>query len=141
MSTNGGASYTLPATSVTGAVGGGIAPGTNQEDHWNAGQDWPGQFSANVRFRVTADDQVAPSGMALIPAGTFTMGNCMDPNEGDTDELPLHTVYVSAFYMDKYDVTKALWDQVYQWAIHGYSFDNRRFGQGGESSGADDGLV
>ena len=23
-----------------------------------------------------------PSGMALIPAGRFTMGNCMDPNEG-----------------------------------------------------------
>jgi hypothetical protein len=48
----------------------------------------------------------SPSGMALIPAGSFTMGNCMDPSEGDTDELPLHTVYVSAFYMDKYLVTK-----------------------------------
>jgi formylglycine-generating enzyme required for sulfatase activity len=65
-----------------------------------------------------------PSGMVLIPAGSFTMGNCMDPTEGDSGELPLHTVYVSAFYMDKYDVTKALWDQVYQWAInHGYNFD------------------
>jgi hypothetical protein len=64
------------------------------------------------------------SGMALIPAGNFTMGNCMDPNEGWSGELPLHTVYVSAFYMDKYDVTEALWQQVYNWAInHGYSFD------------------
>jgi formylglycine-generating enzyme required for sulfatase activity len=64
------------------------------------------------------------SGMALIPAGSFTMGNCMDPNEGWSEELPLHTVYISAFYMDKYDVTKALWDSVYQWAItHGYSFE------------------
>ena len=27
--------------------------------------------------------------------------------------------------MDRYEVTKALWDQVYAWAIqHGYSFDN-----------------
>ena len=61
--------------------------------------------------------------MALIPAGPFTMGNCMDPGEGDTDELPLHTVYVSAFYMDKYEVTKALWDEVYNWALtHSYSF-------------------
>jgi formylglycine-generating enzyme required for sulfatase activity len=66
----------------------------------------------------------APSGMALIPAGSFTMGNCMDPNEGHPDELPLHAVYVSSFYMDKYDVTLALWQQVYNWAItHGYSFD------------------
>ena len=54
---------------------------------------------------------------------------------------PVHTVYVSAFYMDQYDVTYALWQQVYNWAItHGYSFDIRMlgFGQGGESSGADD---
>ena len=56
---------------------------------------------------VTADDAAAPSGMALIPAGSFTMGNCMDPSEGYSDELPLHTVYVSAFYMDKYLVTKS----------------------------------
>jgi formylglycine-generating enzyme required for sulfatase activity len=62
-------------------------------------------------------------GMALIPAGSFTMGNCMNPSEGGADELPLHTVYLSAFYMDKYLVTKALWDTVYQWALsHGYSF-------------------
>ena len=124
VSTNGGASFTLPATSFTGAVGGGIAPGTNQKITWNAGQDWPTNFSTNVRFRVTADDQVAPSGMALIPAGSFTMGNCMNSSEGNSNELPLHTVYVSAFYMDKYDVTKSLWDSVYQWATnHGYSFD------------------
>jgi formylglycine-generating enzyme len=51
------------------------------------------------------------------------MGNCMDPNEGD-NELPLHTVQVSAFYMDRYEVMKALWDDVYQWATnHGYTFD------------------
>jgi formylglycine-generating enzyme required for sulfatase activity len=66
----------------------------------------------------------APDGMALIPAGSFTMGNCMSSSEGFSDELPLHTVYVSAFYMDTYLVTKSLWDTVYEWAIaHGYSFD------------------
>ncbi|MDD5141779.1 MAG: SUMF1/EgtB/PvdO family nonheme iron enzyme [Verrucomicrobiales bacterium] len=70
------------------------------------------------------------SGMALIPAGSFTMGNCMDPSEGWSDELPLHSVYVSAFYMDKYDVTKTLWDSVYSWAItHGYTFDNAGSGK------------
>jgi formylglycine-generating enzyme len=65
----------------------------------------------------------APNNMALIPAGSFTMGDTF--SEGDSDELPLHTVNVSAFYMDKYEVTKALWDDVYVWAInHGYSFDS-----------------
>ena len=62
-----------------------------------------------------------PSGMALIPAGSFTMGDNLD---GDTSAQPLHTVYVSAFYMDKYDVTYALWQTVYNWATnHGYGFD------------------
>ncbi len=68
--------------------------------------------------------QTAPPNMALIPAGSFTMGNSMATNEGDSYELPLHTVYVSAFSMDKYEVTKVLWDEVYQWAIaHGYSLE------------------
>ncbi len=80
--------------------------------------------SASAVLTVVVPIAPAPSGMALIPAGAFTMGNCMDPNEGNPNELPLHTVYVSAFYMDKYDVTYALWQQVYHWAVaHGYSFD------------------
>jgi formylglycine-generating enzyme required for sulfatase activity len=81
----------------------------------------PAKLFANVRVQVTADDAAAPSGMALIPAGSFTMGDSLD---GESYALPLHTVYVSAFYMDKYLVTKSLWDTVYQWAIaHGYTFD------------------
>ncbi len=72
----------------------------------------------------------APDGMALIPAGSFQMGNAMDPNEGWDEELPVHTVYVSAFYMDKTEVTKAKWDEVYTWAVtHGYSFDNAGSGK------------
>ena len=127
VSANGGATYDLPATAFTGDVGPSITPGRNKRIVWDAGKDWPGKHSANMRFRVTADDSGVPpppAGMALIPAGSFTMGNCMNPNEGYLDELPLHTVYVSAFYMDKYLVTKALWDDVYTWAVtHGYSFN------------------
>ena len=39
--------------------------------------------------------------MVLIPAGEFQMGS----NNGRGDEEPVHSVYVSAFYMDKYEVT------------------------------------
>jgi formylglycine-generating enzyme required for sulfatase activity len=75
--------------------------------------------------------------MVLIPAGSFTMGNCMDPGEGSSDELPLHTVYVSGFYMDRYEVSKALWDEVYAWATNRpaamrYSFE---YGAQGKASG------
>ncbi len=76
-------------------------------------------------------DPNPPANMSLIPAGSFTMGNCMATNEGGAGELPLHTVYVSAFYMDRYEVTKGLWDDVYNWATnHGYSFDYSDSGQG-----------
>ena len=61
--------------------------------------------------------------MALIPAGSSTMGDTF--SEGTSDELPLHTVYVSAFYMDRTDVTYSLWQQVCNWATnHGYTFDH-----------------
>jgi formylglycine-generating enzyme required for sulfatase activity len=56
----------------------------------------------------------ALSGMSLIPAGSFWMGDSL--REGLTDESPVHSVYVSAFYVDKYEVTKALWDEVATWA-------------------------
>lgn len=63
--------------------------------------------------------------MAFIPAGPSLMGNCMDTNEGSWWELPVHTVMVSAFYMDKCEVSKQLWDDVYLWAIlNGYDFDH-----------------
>lgn len=63
-----------------------------------------------------------PPGMAVIPAGSFVMGDTF--SEGASYELPLHTVYVSTFYMDKYEVTKALWDQVRTWSVtNGYSYD------------------
>ena len=65
----------------------------------------------------------SPTNMALIPAGTFEMGDTF--SEGATYELPVHQVYVSAFYMDKYEVTKALWDRVIAWqGGNGYTYDN-----------------
>lgn len=36
--------------------------------------------------------------------------------EADVDELPVHTVDVSPFVMDKYEVTYAVWNEVASWA-------------------------
>ena len=68
-------------------------------------------------------DPKPPAGMVLIPAGSFTMG---DPfSEEAPDQRPTHTVYVSGFYMDRFEVTSALWDEVYSRAYsNGYKFDN-----------------
>jgi formylglycine-generating enzyme required for sulfatase activity/PKD repeat protein len=58
--------------------------------------------------------------MVLIPAGSFQMGDNFRYN-GGPDEQPVHTVTVSAFYMDTYEVTETLWDEVASWAAaHGY---------------------
>lgn len=65
VSTNGGSSYFLWASSVGGDVGGGVTPGANKKITWNAGADWPGQYSANVRFRVVANDQPPTNFLAL----------------------------------------------------------------------------
>ena len=44
---------------------------------------------------------VDPPNMVFIPAGEFQMGS----NSGESDEKPSHSVYLNAFYIDKYEVT------------------------------------
>jgi len=123
-STNGGTNWTVPVTSLSGnGFTPPVSPGQGKVIVWNAIADWPGQVTSRMRFRVSVSQTPpAPAGMALIPAGSFSMGNQMASNEGSSDELPVHTVYVSAFYMDRYEVTKALWDEVRAWGLtNGYT--------------------
>jgi formylglycine-generating enzyme required for sulfatase activity/protocatechuate 3,4-dioxygenase beta subunit len=65
---------------------------------------------------------------SLIPAGPFTMGNSMaedtDITKEDTyiPDAPKRNVTLDAFYMGKYEVTKAEWDKVRNWAVkNGYN--------------------
>jgi formylglycine-generating enzyme required for sulfatase activity len=128
-SADGGATYALPITTVSGDIGEGISPGSNKAIVWDAGADWPEQFSEQVRFRVNACEPPM-DGFSLIPAGSFTMGR----TSGDTDSnAPPVSVNVSAFYMGKYEVTKALWDEVRTWgAANGYT--DLRVGDGKASN-------
>ena len=48
-------------------------------------------------------------GMVLIPAGEFQMGS--DAPDLGGDQRPVHTVYVDAFYIDKYEVTVGQYKQ------------------------------
>ncbi len=59
--------------------------------------------------------RVAPA-MVLIPAGDFLMGDQSMPERGEPNELPVHTVEVSAFSIGNCEVTKAEWDVVRTWA-------------------------
>jgi formylglycine-generating enzyme required for sulfatase activity len=83
-------------------------------------------------YRVAGIGPVTPPppGMALVPAGTFTMG---DANDGNTlGDAPTHVVFVSQFFMDTNLVTFDQWVQVVTWATnHGYSFNNPGAGKAG----------
>jgi formylglycine-generating enzyme required for sulfatase activity len=69
-----------------------------------------------------------PAGMALIPAGVFTMGNSIGDSD-ITDANPTN-VTVSAFYMDTNLVSYSQWQSVYNWATtNGYGFDDAGSGK------------
>ncbi|HOC55363.1 MAG TPA: SUMF1/EgtB/PvdO family nonheme iron enzyme [Verrucomicrobiota bacterium] len=88
-----------------------------------------GAPSSTTRFyRVLALFPLSPPGTAHIAAGAFVMGNPLESTY--PEELPLHTVHLSAFCADAKLVTKALWDEVCQWAIdHDYEIESPGFGK------------
>ncbi len=51
----------------------------------------------------TARPAASIDSMVLIPAGSFQMGS--EDAQSDSDESPVHTVFLDAFYMDIYEVT------------------------------------
>jgi len=78
----------------------------------------------NVAMELLLYDPNPPAGMVLIPGGV---------NVGTDPDFGAYSLTVDAFYMDRYEVTKALWDEVYAWAVtNGYSFDNAGSGKAPE---------
>ena len=70
---------------------------------------------------TTSTNQPPPTGMQLVSAGSFVMGDSLDKES----DAPTNTEYISAFYMDSTLVSYSLWTQVRGWALtNGYTFDN-----------------
>jgi formylglycine-generating enzyme required for sulfatase activity len=120
-----------------------LAPGLPASLQWSSSLSGPWQTNWAGFGAVTADSNgvihvsvpmfyrvagvpyptngLTPGGMALIPAGAFTMGDTLD---GESDAVPI-SVTVSAFYMDTNLVSYSQWQSVYAYATsHGYGFDN-----------------
>ena len=87
-----------------------------------AATNWVDYVQIPVTSNVVTNrlyDPNPPSGMALIPAGSFTIGDTLD---GHSDAIPA-SVYLSGFYMDVNLVCYSQWQTGCSWATnHGYSF-------------------
>jgi formylglycine-generating enzyme required for sulfatase activity len=100
----------IPATSLSGNVGEGIASGAGRSIVWNAGADWNGNVSANLQASVTADEaqtdlytvidlsggasaiRYPVSTLAGVPVGGWT-------NAHKTNQLVLRRIPAGTFIM------------------------------------------
>ena len=116
VSSDGGSNFDLETNSLTGEVGKSIASGQGKKIIWQVAVDIPDLYGTNFVFEVVADDNVGPTAgfvhpvdgasMALIPAGSFEMGDSKDEPEAWMKwSRPVHTVELDAFYMDVHEVT------------------------------------
>ena len=116
VSSDGGATWTVPVKTVTGAVGG-VTAGLNLRMTWDAGADWNGQYSAQTRVRVVMSD--APAGMVAVVGGTLPASS------------PLGAVAVGTFSIGKYEVTWGEFQPVRTWAAaNGYDIGSVGAGTG-----------
>jgi formylglycine-generating enzyme len=85
------------------------------------------EMSDGSRFYRVAE-LVVPKGMALIPAGTFAMG---DPLNDDhlLDGPRVHPVSLSAFYLDHTEVSWGHYKEVRDWALQ-RGYDLAELGRG-----------
>ncbi|MEZ4641761.1 MAG: SUMF1/EgtB/PvdO family nonheme iron enzyme [Chloroflexota bacterium] len=65
-------------------------------------------------FDPTDENSPCPGEMVFVPIGEFQMGCDPAHNAGyscSSDQLPLHAVYLDAYYIDKYEITNAQYAQ------------------------------
>ena len=105
ISDNDGAKYSVPAFSLTGDIGEGIAPGTGKHIVWDAGTDWDGEYSDQMRVKVFAVDAHGFPGMEWgneVPPGGFLMGQ----DGGAEGSGPSRHVNIPwSYWLGKYEVT------------------------------------
>lgn len=110
--------FPFPVTSVAGDLN--IVPsGTGHTITWDIAADYPNEEIPNAQLRVTATDTVELPEMISVAAGSFAMGNSGagdDATYSQANELPVHTVMLSAYEIGKFEVTNQQVCDVYNWA-------------------------
>ena len=92
--------------------------GIPEDDDCRAAFDFDGDGDVDLddyrTFRLRLAGPGVPAGMVLVPGGEFEMGDSF--NEGWTNELPVHTVYLSPYYIDTYEVSNEQYADALNWA-------------------------
>ena len=105
VSDNDGARYSVPAFSLTGDIGEGIAPGANRHIVWDAGTDWDGEYSDKMRVKVFAVDAKGYPGLEWgdeVPPGGFLLGQ----DGGAEGSGPSRHVNIPwSYWLSKYEIT------------------------------------
>lgn len=105
VSDNDGVKYSVPAKTLTGDIGEGITPGNNKHIVWDAGTDWDGEYSDQMRVKVFAIDAQGFPGMEWgneVPPGGFLLGQ--DGGAEGSGESQ-HVNIPWSYWVAKYEVT------------------------------------
>lgn len=105
ISDNDGVKYSVPAFSLTGDIGEGIAAGKDKHIVWDAGTDWDGEYSDKMRVKVYAIDAQGFPGLEWgneVPPGGFLMGQ----DGGAEGSGPSRHVNIPwSYWLSKYEIT------------------------------------
>jgi len=75
--------------------------GCSKEDNPAQSTESPSAVATEIKTKTGME-------MVLIPAGEFVMGD----EKSENDERPAHKVRISAFYIDKYEVTQKVYESL-----------------------------
>ncbi len=104
ISDNAGATYSVPAFSFTGDIGDNVVTGVNKHIVWDAGIDWDGEFSDQMRVKVIATDAKGLPGLEWgyeVPPGGFLLGQDGGP-EGSGPSRHVNIPW--SYWLSKYEI-------------------------------------
>ena len=116
-STDGGRTWGEPLRQVTGDVNKQV-PAGGHRIVWDVLAEREKLAGANICFKVVANSgKFTVNGvsfeMVRVEGGTFRMGATAEQeDEAWDDEMPVHSVTLSSYYIGKTEVTQALWQAV-----------------------------
>jgi len=104
VSDNGGNLYSVPAFTFTGDIGEGVTTGASKHIVWDAGADWDGEYSDQMRVKVIAADGRGLPGLEWgneVPPGGFLMGQ----DGGAEGSGPsVHVNIPWSFWLSKFEI-------------------------------------